>query len=121
MSRSRWTRLLERSHAFAEWAAWLAHAPMSGLWLLAAVLAVAAGVEFFLAPKHALDLLAALGTVVGATEVTARLRGVAAWPTRSAYEALESAGDALFGNGEGDSLALRDPAIGAIGADRDTD
>lgn len=121
MSGSRWTRLLERSRAVAEWAAWLAHSPMAGLWLVTAVLAVAASVELFVAPKHALDLLAALGTVVGATEVTARFRRVAAWPTRSAYEALESAGDALLGNGEGDSLALRDPAIGAIGADRDTD
>jgi hypothetical protein len=121
MSRSRWTRLLERSRAFAEWAAWLAHAPMSGSWLVAAVLAVATGVEFFLAPKHALDLLAALGTVVGATEVTARFRGVAAWPTRSAYEALESAGGAALDDGEGASLAQRDPTIGAVGAGRDTD
>jgi hypothetical protein len=121
MGSSRWNRLLGRLRAVTEWAAWLAHSPMSGFWLITAVLAAATGVELIVAPKHALDVLAALGTIVGVTEVTARFRGVAAWPTRWAHEVLESAGDNLLDNGEKDALESGEPTIGAISADRDAD
>lgn len=86
-------RVLARVREGAGWAAWLIHSPMLAFWLVTAIVAVASVVDLFRAPRHVLEPLTALATMVGLTKVTAQVRGVAAWPTRRAHEALESAAD----------------------------
>jgi hypothetical protein len=114
----RWKAMLDRLRAGAGWTAWLAHSPMFGFWLVTALVAVGAGVELFRSPKHALELLAPLGTLIGVTGGLAKAKGVAAWPTRRSYEALEP-GDETAEDEDGQLLIANAPAA-SVGTGQET-
>lgn len=86
-------RAVARVRGGAEWAVWLMHSPMLAFWLITAIVVVGSVVDLFRAPRHLLEPLAAVTTMVGLTKLMAQVLGVAAWPTRRAHEALESADD----------------------------
>jgi hypothetical protein len=78
----------------AEWALWLLHTPLAVFWLITAILTGATVVELIRAPRHGLELLSLVGVMIGLVNVLARLKGLAAWPTRAAHDALSVDADA---------------------------
>lgn len=58
------------------------HSPVLGFWIMTAALAVAASVELFRSPRHALELASGVALMATLTRAVARMKGVSPWPIR---------------------------------------
>jgi hypothetical protein len=65
-------------------------------WLITAILAGATLVEFVRAPRHGFYMLGLVALMITITNGMARLKGVAAWPTRAAHDALADDHDEAY-------------------------
>jgi len=80
--------LRERAHLAYTWLLWFAHSPMSAFWLLLAIMVAAGVVSVVMGKATPWEVVGAVGTVASVTVLVAKVKGVAAWPTRRAHEAL---------------------------------